>query len=173
VGDNGSGKSTFMKILLGVVSADKGTVSWNDSYGVNISHEQVIQQIGFVSPYLMLYDEFTPLELMKHCSGMRGSIFKKDHSMELLTSMQLSGVENRNIGAFSSGMKQRMKYVLALQHSPSVLLLDEPMANLDAKGISCVEGIIEQSISSNHIVLIATNDERDIALCDEVVSVMK
>jgi heme exporter protein A len=93
--------------------------------------------------------------------------------MELLTSMQLSGVENRNIGAFSSGMKQRMKYVLALQHSPSVLLLDEPMANLDAKGISCVEGIIEQSISSNHIVLIATNDERDIALCDEVVSVMK
>jgi heme exporter protein A len=169
-GHNGAGKSTLMKILAGVLSPTSGSVTCvvDDT---PLDDEARPQQMGFVAPYLALYEEFSPLELMHHVVAMRGLPFDAAFAETLLHVVGLHERRHDDIRSFSSGMKQRAKYALALVHRPPILLLDEPMTNLDASGISVVERCIAEQRSTGGIVLLATNDERDIALCDSTVSV--
>ncbi len=63
-------------------------------------------------------------------------------------------------------MKQRLKYAFALFHKPPILFLDEPTSNLDTEGIETVRQIIKEQ-KSNGILIIATNDDDDVKLCDQ------
>jgi heme exporter protein A len=163
-GKNGSGKSTLLKMLAGVLTPTTG--------GIQYTVEDTIAPdnfcamcIGFVSPYLALYEEFSPLEHIKHCAAMRASVAPQpDYYNELLAMMNLWERRNDPIKGFSSGMKQRVKYALALLHQPSVLLLDEPMTNLDSQGITIVENLMAIQQQRQTLIVIATNDNRDAAL---------
>ena len=84
---------------------------------------------------------------------------------------KLTHKKNEPIKTFSSGMKQRFKYILALQNDFEILILDEPMTNLDINGINIVKEIIRMKKDNNGAVIIATNDEREIELCQKFVSI--
>jgi heme exporter protein A len=139
--------------------------------GKNVPNEERVQLIGFVAPYLTLYEEFTPLELMRHTAAMRGNTFEAAYADELLRIVRLYERRHDDLRSFSSGMKQRAKYALALLHRPPILLFDEPMTNLDTEGMTTVEQCISTQRNAGGIVIIATNDERDKRLCDYTVSV--
>ncbi|MES2764589.1 MAG: ABC transporter ATP-binding protein [Bacteroidota bacterium] len=164
-GQNGSGKSTLLKILSGTIFPSAGSVTLEIN-NKNIAPEQFHRHIGFVSPYLALYEEFTPLEHCAISSQMRGIPFKKNEAETLLEQFGLFKRRDHQIRLFSSGMKQRVKYILALLHSPEILFLDEPTTNFDAAGIEAVESIITAFKNNGKIVIIATNDERERAWCD-------
>ncbi len=161
-GRNGSGKSTLVKILGQTLSPTRGTVVLRDDGG-DVSFMQ--QSIGLVSPYLQMYEEFTAVENLVLAMRIRG--LKPDHARldELLTRVTLFERRNDIVRNYSSGMKQRLKYAFALIHRPSVLLLDEPMANLDAEGMSIVRGIMEEH-RAHGILVVATNDPTDIETFD-------
>jgi len=171
-GRNGSGKSTLVKILCTLITPTSGKVSLTVD-GSTVEHDNFYHHIGFVSPYLALYEEFTASEHARLNARMRGIPYNEQHILELLALLKLDHRFHDDIKTFSSGMKQRMKYVLALQHSPAVLLLDEPMTNLDAEGIATVENVVRTRIDQGGAVIIATNDERDKALCTRFMSVEK
>ncbi len=165
IGSNGSGKSTLVKILASLLSPTSGTVRLSVD-GKTIDAEQRPQYIGFVAPYLALYEEFSPMELLTITAKMRGQTFDVEFALHLLKTVRLAGRHNDEIRGFSSGMKQRMKYALALLHRPPIFIFDEPMTNLDAEGMATVELIIREHKQQGGIVVLATNDERDIMLCD-------
>jgi heme exporter protein A len=71
------------------------------------------------------------------------------------------------VKAYSSGMKQRLKFIFALMHSPQFIFLDEPTSNLDDEGKQTVYGLIK-SESGKSIVVVASNEKYDLANCDEV-----
>jgi heme exporter protein A len=163
-GKNGAGKSTLSKIIAGVLSPTHGTVTYSD-HEKQMGIEEFKHQIGFVSPYLNLYDEFTALENLQFLSRIRTAAQENGERIkELLRVVGLWNRRNDLVGTFSSGMKQRLKYAFALLHAPALLILDEPTSNLDAEGIEMVQHIILQQKKEN-ILIIATNDDEESRWC--------
>ncbi|NOX64762.1 MAG: ABC transporter ATP-binding protein [Chlorobi bacterium] len=168
-GSNGSGKSTLAKIIAGLLSPTSGKVihKFEDK---EVPMEKLHDHLGFVSPYLVLYDEFTAEENLTHFLKIRGIEIDNEKIKTLLNDFSLYGRRNDLLKAYSSGMKQRMKFIFSLIHSPELLILDEPTSNLDIEGKDKVYEIIERE-SKNKLIVIASNEESDLALCKEIIYV--
>ncbi|MDR3627020.1 MAG: ABC transporter ATP-binding protein [Ignavibacteriaceae bacterium] len=164
-GANGSGKSTLVKILAGVNSPTSGKVIHIEN-GKEILPEKLHNYIGFVSPYLVLYEEFSAWENLTHFAKIRGVKFNNEKIEYLLNQFLLFDRRNDYVKTYSSGMKQRLKFIFALMHSPKLIILDEPTSNLDAEGKDSVYKIIDEE-SKSGIVIIASNEKSDLALCSK------
>lgn len=171
-GPNGSGKSTLLKIIIGLVKQSSGVVEWKID-DKKIDEDSYFDHYGFAAPYLNLYEEFTPLELIAVLNRLRGLKLSSEQSIELLKKFYLAEHKNKAIRNFSSGMKQRMKLLTSLFHSPKVLILDEPSTNLDTKGIELVFSLIEHHKQQGGAVLLASNDESELSLCNNRIYVSK
>lgn len=163
-GRNGSGKSTLVKIIGGVLSPSGGTVAVTAPGVEGDFSRQAL--IGLVSPYLQMYEEFSADENLRHASAIRGLLHDREFAHELLRRVALYPRRDDPVRTYSSGMKQRMKYAFALLHRPAVLLLDEPMANLDAEGIAIVREVMQEH-RRNGTLIVATNDRSDVDRFDE------
>jgi len=165
-GKNGAGKSTLAKIIAGVLSSTSGELAY-DINGHNLDDEARKAHIGFVSPYLNLYDEFSAMENLFLLMRIRSSNHNARPQIEsLLRRFSLWERRDDAIRAYSTGMKQRLKYVFALAHAPAVLILDEPTANLDIDGIKVVEEVTAEQKRSS-ILIVATNDSAEAAWCKQ------
>ncbi len=164
-GPNGSGKSTLVKIICGFVRPTKGSVALQID-GLSLSRIDIRPHIGLVSPDLVLYDELTAFENLSFFAGVAGLHFSRAELSIKLDAVGLDGRGDDLVGSYSSGMKQRLKYCLALLRNPSLLLLDEPTANLDNLGKKMVDSIIK---SQNGIVVIATNESSELEYGDEII----
>jgi heme exporter protein A len=171
VGPNGSGKSTLLKIIAGTLRQSEGEVSFSIE-NKPVRYDRFNEHFGFVSPYLNLYDEFTPLEHFKIVSDIRGIKFNLDKANQLLDKFKLYRRRNDEIRKFSSGMKQRVKFITAFLEETEFLLLDEPFTNLDAEGISSIVNFMFEHQSKGGAIIIATNDDREKALCKNLISVV-
>lgn len=124
--------------------------------------------LGFVAPYLNLYDEFTGRENLMILRDIRTQTASDTFVDSLLDRVSLFRRRNDLVRTYSSGMKQRLKYAYALLHSPSVLVLDEPRANLDEEGVAVIsELIVEQR--QRGVVILGTNEKSDLGLCNEFI----
>jgi len=164
-GPNGSGKSTLAKIISGLISPSSGKVVHKFN-SAEIIPEKLHNYIGFVSPYLVLYDEFTASENLDFIAKIRGILTDKKKIEDLLKQFLLFNRKDDLVKTYSSGMKQRLKFIFALMHSPNVIILDEPTSNLDEEGKKSVYKIISEE-AENKIVVIASNEERDLRLCGD------
>lgn len=167
-GRNGSGKSTLVKIIAGVLSPNSGTLNISID-GKSINPIDRFRHIGFVSPYLQLYDEFTAIENLNMFAKIRSLKIEQTQMLNLLTRLSLYDRRDDFVRTYSSGMKQRLKYTFALLHQPELLILDEPRSNLDAEGIKIVYEIIKEQ-KQNGIAIIATNDSEDFQHCEDVIN---
>ncbi|HRI45858.1 MAG TPA: ABC transporter ATP-binding protein [Ignavibacteriaceae bacterium] len=165
-GPNGSGKSTFVKCLCGIISPSSGKIT-HTLNGREIESEELHNHIGFVSPYLVLYDEFTAEENLKFFAEIRGVKYNQAKIDYLLNEFLLFDRKKDFVKAYSSGMKQRLKFLFALMHSPALVILDEPISNLDNSGKEKVYKIIGEEAKKS-IIIIASNDDSDLALCSSV-----
>ncbi len=168
-GSNGSGKSTLAKIIAGILSPTKGKVI-HALNGQTVQMEKLHNHLGFVSPYLVLYDEFTAEENLIHFLKIRGMEIDNERIKTMLNDFSLYGRRNDLLKAYSSGMKQRMKFIFSLIHSPELLILDEPTSNLDIAGKDKVYETIERE-AKEKLVVIASNEESDLALCSKTIFV--
>ena len=158
-GRNGSGKSTLVKIICGVLTPGGGTLTITPSpEGAGRDRRALF---GLVSPYLQMFEEFTAVENLALAMGIRGLAFDPGAADALLERVALFPRRHDPVRTYSSGMKQRIKYAFALLHSPEVLVLDEPMSNLDIEGVDVVRGIMAEH-RRRGILVVATNDMTDI-----------
>ena len=168
-GKNGSGKSTLAKIIAGILSPTRGKVSHKQD-GEIIIPENLHDHLGFVSPYLVLYDEFTAGENLVHFSRIRGDQIDNEKIKFWLDKFNLYDRRDDLLKGFSSGMKQRMKIIFALLHEPRLIIFDEPTSNLDNEGKDKVYEIINEQGKEN-TVIVASNEDSDLALCGQVLQV--
>jgi heme exporter protein A len=162
-GPNGSGKSTLVKVLSGVLTPSAGKVTLADEAGP--LKGPLHSLVGLVSPYLQMYDEFSPRENLHFALAVRGMATALDRIPTLLERLQLAGRLDDPVRTFSSGMKQRVKYAFALIHEPPIVILDEPMSNLDARGMDLVRTLMEEQRQKGMLV-VATNDITDVTSYD-------
>ncbi len=169
LGTNGSGKSTFLKIISGHLSPSKGSILYQRK-GQNVDSDDLYKQISFAAPYIELIEEFTlqeAVEFHQKFKTFRSNI-TTTHFLQLI---QLEHAASKEIRFFSSGMKQRLKLGLAICSNTSILLLDEPTSNLDEKSIDWYQQLLNR-FSDNRLILIASNEKRDIEDCDERLNIL-
>jgi len=159
-GPNGSGKTTLLRIMAGLLRAGEGSVEYFLGNSV-IQRQGLRRKLSLVSQDLALYDELTALENLHFLSRIQDCHFSEEELVEELSKFGLTDRGNDLVGSFSSGMKQRLKYLYALLKEPKFLLLDEPTANLDEEGVRLVDEIIK-SQKRDGIVVLATNESSEL-----------
>lgn len=159
-GHNGSGKSTLLAIIAGLLRPDAGRVSVRQNE-LQVDRAGLRRAIGYVAPDLTLYPELTALENLEFFARVRALPWVEDDARALLRRVGLGGRGRDLVGTFSSGMRVRLKYAVALQSHPSVLLLDEPTAMLDTGGVEVVEEVIAEQ-RRRGILVLATNDPQEV-----------
>lgn len=151
-GFNGSGKSTLLLCLAGFVTPTEGSVQWT-------RNQQKIKDIfglfTFCSPAMELFEELSLKEQLNHHRSFVRT-FHLNRALEQLEAYGLQKSLNKPIRSFSSGMKQRLKLLMAFNNDVPVLFLDEPCSNLDESGIALYHQALQQK-AGKQLLIVATN----------------
>ncbi len=168
VGPNGSGKSTLLKIAAGLLSPTSGRITFFAS-DKEVSFENARQNLFWIAPDLEFYGELTALENLLLFARIRGLKKSKSEITEQINRVGLTQREHDQVASYSTGMKQRLKFALALVSEPEILLLDEPGSNLDQQGVEFVDGFIKQ-VKSKTALCLATNNPNETRYADFLVT---
>lgn len=159
-GDNGAGKTTFIKLICGLISPDEGEIFVN---GVNIKKQRTksMQNIGvFLEGSRSTYWKLSAWQNLLYFSGLKGTFGKLaiNRAKNLLQIFDLWDIRNSKVELLSFGMKQRLALACSLSHNPSIILLDEPTSGLDNHSSAIFESFIKQLANENKLVIIASHD---------------
>ena len=164
LGPNGSGKSTFMKLVTGQLKPSQGTVS---VFGAPIwGRPAAYTDIGYCPDQDAFYERMTGLEwvtALTRLTGLDDSEARKA-AAQALDTVALSDAAGKKIGAYSKGMRQRVKLAQALAHDPSLLLLDEPLAGMDPLGRRRTIKLIKTWASAGKTVVVSSHILHEIEL---------
>ena len=169
LGPNGSGKTTTIGMILGLLKPTSGDVFIN---GLKIEENriQILQKINFISPYIELPKKLTVKQNLI-VYGKLYAVKNLDETIDYLTSkLRLENLLNRITGELSSGQKNRISLAKAIINNPSVLLLDEPTASLDPEIGDFVRTFLENYKKENKVsILLASHNMDEVTrLCSSV-----
>ncbi len=156
-GANGSGKSTLLRCLAGLMAPDRGEVRLTVG-GVEHSTAERRRAIGYLAPDLAFYEPLSAAENLVFFARLRG--VDPARGAALLDRVGLP--HDRAAGALSSGMTQRLRWAFALLHRPPVLLLDEPLANLDPAGRRLVAELLGEHLEAGGAAVVANPSPIDL-----------
>ncbi len=169
-GPNGSGKSTLLKIICGHLTPSKGKVEFLKNEK-KVAPEEVYSEVSYAAPYIELIEEFTLLEALDFHQKFKP--FRQGlGTPEALDLLAFSKAANKEIRHFSSGMKQRLKLLLALCSDTPVLLLDEPTTNLDRQGMDWYRQLVDR-FAAGRLTVVASNVDIDFDFCEERLDILQ
>jgi ABC-2 type transport system ATP-binding protein len=167
-GTNGSGKSTLLQCIAGATQLSKGIIEYTIQ-NAKIESDKAFQYLTFSAPYLELLEELTLSEMLDF--HIKFKPFYENISIEfVLEKVNLITSKDKQIGNFSSGMKQRLKLALAFFSKSYMILLDEPTANLDAEGILLYKDLIKNHLH-HRTTIISSNDVNEYDFCDTIINI--
>lgn len=170
-GVNGSGKSTLLKCLAGLQKPTSGAFHWKIN-GDTIERTDFRNRLGFAAPYVQLYEELTVQENLEFIQNVR-SMNSKQSISDLLVPLGAKALLNHHFGELSTGQQQRIKLAAATIHNPDILLLDEPGSNLDEAGKEIIHSLVETYKESDRMIVIASNQQDELDLCNEIIELSK
>jgi ABC-type multidrug transport system ATPase subunit len=163
-GPNGAGKTTIMRCLLGLAKFD-GSITINGFDPVSAG-QRARAAIGYV-PQDLPVQPLTVGEMVTYIAKLKRA--DPEESLHRLTQLGIEAQVNKEMQALSGGMKQRLALALALIGTPSILLLDEPTANLDAKGRAELLQLLHELRSQGMTLLFSSHRPEDVlALADRI-----
>lgn len=169
LGPNGSGKSTLLKVLSGSLAPSAGSISFemNDK---EVDAEGIFQFLSLATPYVELIEEFTLREQIQFHFKFKNYLagYSEDEVVQLLG---LEKAIDKELKYFSSGMKQRVKLVLACCSDSALVLLDEPTSNLDTAGEEWYLSLVDKTKHANRLFIICSNQEKEYIFCDHTLAI--
>jgi len=168
-GGNGSGKSTLLQLLSGILSPSNGTIEF-DVEGQTLDQNKVFSQISIAAPYAQLLEKLTLAEAIDFHLNFKPNL-AFNSSKEIATKAYLEKHLHQPIRTFSSGMKQRVKLILAITSKAPILLLDEPVSNLDAKAKSWYRELIEEFLNDRLIIVCSNNIQDEHFFCNKTLNI--
>jgi heme ABC exporter ATP-binding subunit CcmA len=171
-GSNGSGKSTLLQCISGLKRPSSGTVSWQKN-GSPIKKKDIKKRLGYIAPYINLYDELTCEENLDFLLKLRGLSDRSPAIQKALQTAGISSLRDQPFGSLSTGQQQRLRIAASLVHEPDILLLDEPGSNLDKEGHHLIKNLVARFKEAQKMIIVASNISVELELCDRVYSVEK
>jgi ABC-2 type transport system ATP-binding protein len=153
LGPNGSGKTTTLRMLLGLVSISGGTATFGGRRYVELDHP--IHHVGAVLEATSFHPSRRAEDHLKTVAIAAG--LPVSRVAETLDLVGLADVARRRVGKFSLGMRQRLQLATALLGDPEILILDEPSNGLDPQGIQWLRTFIRHQASLGHAVLVSSH----------------
>ena len=170
LGPNGSGKTTTIGMLLGLLKPTSGEILINGQK-LEGNRIEILEQINFISPYIELPKKLT----VKQNLTVYGKLYKINNINEriefLSEKLRLGGLLNSITGELSSGQKNRVSLAKALINEPKVLLLDEPTASLDPETSIFIRNyLIEYQKKNSSSILITSHNLNEVqAMCSNII----
>jgi len=174
LGHNGAGKTTSLKMLVGLLQPSEGGVTVGP-YTVVDSPREASSLIGYVPDQPYLYDKLSGREFLQFVADMYGltATESREAIEREVERFQLDGFLDQLTESYSHGMRQRTVFAAALIHQPEVLVVDEPMVGLDPQSIRLVKDLLRGYAERGKTVLMSTHT---LAVAEEIadrVAVMK
>lgn len=167
MGKSGSGKSTFLSLVSGIIKADDGNIILNKISYNDLKEEELndfrASNIGFVFQNFHLVSYLNALENVMLPANVCGIKNPKEKAIELLNSVGLSHRLNHLPAQLSGGEKQRVAIARALIHNPKIILADEPSGNLDEETGNAVMDKLFELIKKNKTTLILVTHSKEVA----------
>jgi ABC-2 type transport system ATP-binding protein len=158
IGPNGAGKSTTVKILCGLISDFSGQVTIK-GFDIKQNPLAVKSIIGYVPELAELYDVLTPNEFL----SLVGALYNlppnvvDERVKGMLEAFGLAGNMDQRMDTFSKGMKQKVLITSGLLHNPDIIILDEPLAGLDANSVIIVKELISKLADSGKTIFYSSH----------------
>lgn len=169
LGPNGSGKTTTIRMLLGLLTPTDGRAS---VLGFDVAREsgKVRERVGYMSQKFALYDELTVLENLEFYAGVYGVRWngKRSQLAEVLAQVGLTGLEHELVRGLSTGWRQRLALGTAIIHRPQLLFLDEPTSGVDPSARRAFWDLIYELSARGVTVFVTTHYMDEAEYCGRV-----
>jgi ABC-2 type transport system ATP-binding protein len=157
LGPNGAGKSTFMKLITGQIRPSRGAVKvlgqpvWNNP--------ELMRRVGFCPEQDAFYSSMTGLQWVRGLQSLNGASREETErrALKALEEVDLLEAKNKKIGAYSKGMRQRVKLAQAIAHDPQLLILDEPLGGMDPIGRRSTIRMIRQWADQGRSIVVSSH----------------
>lgn len=158
LGPNGSGKTTTIKMIVGLLRQDAGRISVRglDTLADPLGVKKIV---GYVPDNPDLYDKLTGLEYLNFIADVYGvdNATRRQRILRMLEMFELQHAVGDLIGSFSHGMKQKLALTAALLHDPALLILDEPMVGLDPRSAHLFKELMNEHCKRGNTVFFSTH----------------
>ena len=167
LGPNGSGKTTFIRMLCGLLRADEGS---GQCLGLDVitESESIKRQVGYMTQRFSFWDDLTIQENLDFVARLYSMPNRRETVRQSLERLGLQDARNQLAGHLSGGWKQRLALAACLIHKPKLLLLDEPTAGVDPKARRDFWGEIHELAAGGLTVLVSTHYMDEAEQCNEI-----
>jgi ABC-2 type transport system ATP-binding protein len=171
LGANGSGKSTTMKMITGLIERDAGEILFQ---GNAIHHDMMAyrRRMGYVPEEPYLYTHLSGLEYLEMVAALRDlrPRVSSERIDGLLQLFSLHGDRDLSIASYSKGMRQKILLAAALLHNPELILLDEPFSGLDVDSALILRSLIQELAARGKVILFSSHELETVQrVCSHVV----
>lgn len=155
LGPNGSGKTTTIRLMLGMLTPDEGTAQLFGAAPTDLSR----QRVGYVPEQRGLYEDTSVREHLAYIDALRGQSWRdaRARADRWIRRFGLADKAKAKIKTLSKGMQQKVQLAIALMHEPELLVLDEPYTGLDPVNQALVEGMIDELVARGTTVILSTH----------------
>jgi ABC-type multidrug transport system ATPase subunit len=152
LGDNGAGKTTMLRMLAGLVTPTRGTITILGSH----DPRKICREFGYMAHPSLLYDEMSGMENLRYFAHLYG-LHDDKCCAEIIAAVGLDPELVRPVGQYSQGMRQRMSLARALLNDPKILLLDEPFSNVDIRSAREMVKLLGNMRDSGKTIFVVTH----------------
>lgn len=157
-GPNGSGKTSLLRIVCGLMAPENGEVRWQ-SANIRSLGEEYSQSFTYVGHRNGVKEELSSLENLRVSSGLTGINLTREEARQALEQVGLAGRENLPARFLSEGQRRRLALARLLAGNSPLWVLDEVLASLDSAAVRLVKSLIEEHLSKGGMAIVATHQE--------------
>ena len=158
VGNNGSGKTTLLRSIITLDKPDDYDVAEVDGYDLKSFPEEIRSRIGYLPHNPAFYPELTGFENLRFWLELNSISDAESRARGFLAKVGLISFGDDLSGNYSRGMVQRLGFAMAISHTPTTLLLDEPFTGLDSDGIAIIEKLLTKHRDENCSILLVSHE---------------
>ena len=171
VGNNGSGKTTLLRCINTLDFPDSYILAEVDGFDLEKYPEEVRSRVGYLAHNPPFYPELTGAENLKLWLELNSVDDAEARARDFLGQVGLISFSDDLSGNYSRGMVQRLGFAMALSHSPTTLLLDEPFTGLDSEGIEIISNLLQKAKENDCSIIIVTHDK--VTYADRVLELVR